>query len=352
MKRARSISQVSSDLSEPPEEKRPRFDTPEIESTGSVSQETVEEFGPLSENKNDYNKQNKLNPKGTELLVELPILDDFDRDAYVKVTTSSQISRSTQSQHQYTLSPQTPTTPRVDSGGFIVPDSQELQSSGSYVPSQTQQSSQIASGGVADSQLSVVQSSGPDLEVSSTEVNERNRNGGNIVQGSVNGVCQFSVSIDGNGNREEEPATSSQGSPVTASGEDLRTAPDLLSPSLGIPKSPPKESATNPKAAEDNISGIDQSQAVSLVPVSAPRSNFIQKESQDSAPLELEASQSGNTWSGQGFSQSSSIIQPSHQPSYQRGSYEESSLDFATQIQYSNIRPDDSREHQEETVER
>jgi hypothetical protein len=157
---------------QPPAKKPRRVGTAESARFQSASEESIDQQGKPNEIKDSYEEDQRLTSLGGgKATVEIPIHDSFDRNAYSRVLTSSQLSQS-----QVHSSPQLQ-TPKLrhkysstiwdeDIEG-VIPDSQEQPGSSSYRPSET-----LISKTTTSSRLGTEVNTGTDLEevgVSNTE---------------------------------------------------------------------------------------------------------------------------------------------------------------------------------------
>ena len=153
--RANRLSELSSARSSQPPAKKPRrAGTAETARFQSVLQETAESETPAREIKDSYEEQSLSTGSG-RIRVVVPLDQNFDREAYAKVSVvssqpyqSSQLSHTSQSSQlsSYNLSQSQHSTPipqsifiwgEEDDGLPTVPDSQDIRGSSSYNPTET-----------------------------------------------------------------------------------------------------------------------------------------------------------------------------------------------------------------------
>ncbi|KAH8805943.1 hypothetical protein F5884DRAFT_801173 [Xylogone sp. PMI_703] len=345
LKRRRSSSELSSDFSEAPGEKRQRVVSPEIPVASPVSQGTAEEARYPSEIKDSYEEAHKSRAKSTDILIELPIPDNFDRDAYARFASSSQTSTHTQSQSQLLSSLQTPNTPpaHLEGGSYIVPDSQDQRGPESYVLSQTgisgtDQPSQLEGGAVSESQPSAVENTRSGLVLSPTKINELEQESTETVKDA--GYEPIQSDTETRNNIERAFLAIVKDSPVTNGTGQLKSI-------VRSPIQPPSDVRSTDRFSiePERLASTNPTEVVtpqSVVSDKGPETPFCGAQpdttnTQDKTPIESPISRIESSWSEPEANQSPSTnLQPSHQPE----SYEFSSLNFATQVPYSKLPSD------------
>ncbi len=180
-----------------PEKKPRKVGTVESARFQSVSQEAVAQGGKPNEIKDSYEEDQELSSAGVgKARVEIPVPDGFDRDAYSRVVTSSQLSQpshtsqltqSSQPEISSSSQVQTP-APRHKYSSLIwdediegvIPDSQEQPGSSSYKPSETQASKAVSTS------LETSEVHTTDLDASGLENTQLTSGGEFSASGTVN----------------------------------------------------------------------------------------------------------------------------------------------------------------------